>query len=133
MNYQNYQKLMLLTSSDTKRTLMIYSCLQILSNWFQYIRSVYATAINFSCIITLDYTKFCVVRYYIWYIFKTFNPTPLCAFLELFNNTILEFLKIYIFSMKMEWSIFIFLVNIYWHKNTWFIYSLSATGRTRKL
>ena len=38
VNYQNYQNLMLLTSSV---------------NWFQYVRRVYATAINFSCIITL--------------------------------------------------------------------------------
>ena len=33
----------------------IYSCLQIPSgeNWFQYVRRLYATAINFPCIITL--------------------------------------------------------------------------------
>ena len=33
----------------------IYSCLQIppRENWFQYVRRVYATAINFPCIITL--------------------------------------------------------------------------------
>ena len=33
----NYQNLMLLTSLDTKRTLCIYSCLQIppRENWFQ--------------------------------------------------------------------------------------------------
>ena len=45
VNYQNDQNLMLLTSSDTKRTLI---CLQIppKENWFQYIRRVYATAIN---------------------------------------------------------------------------------------
>ena len=37
----------------------IYSCLQIppRENWFQYVRRVYATAINFPCIITLDFTK----------------------------------------------------------------------------
>ena len=47
-------KLMLLTSSDTRRTLIIYSCLQIppKENWFQYARRVYTTAINFPCIIT---------------------------------------------------------------------------------
>ena len=35
--YMNYQNLMLLTSLDTKRTLCIYSCLQIppRENWFQ--------------------------------------------------------------------------------------------------
>ena len=47
MNYQNYQNLMLLTSSDTKRTMM---------HLFLFIR-LYATAINFPCIITLDYIK----------------------------------------------------------------------------
>ena len=38
MNYQNYQNLMLLSSRDTKRTLCIYSCLQIppRENWFHY-------------------------------------------------------------------------------------------------
>ena len=43
--------LMRLTSSDTKRTL-IYSCLQIppKENWFQCVRRLYTTAINFPCI-----------------------------------------------------------------------------------
>ena len=52
VNYQNFQNLMRLTSSDTKRTLMIYSCLQIppKENWFQYVHRVYTTAINFPCI-----------------------------------------------------------------------------------
>ena len=48
---------MLLSSSDTKRTLQcIYLCLQIPAreNRFQYVRRVYATAINFPCIITLS-------------------------------------------------------------------------------
>jgi len=56
VNYQNYQNLTLLTSSDTKQTKRcIYSCLQIppKENWFQFVRRVYATAINFPCIITL--------------------------------------------------------------------------------
>ena len=56
---------MLLTSSDTKRTLAntkrtcIFSCFQSLprENWFQYVRRLYETAINFPCIITLDYIK----------------------------------------------------------------------------
>ena len=36
--------------------LCIYSCLQIppRENWFQYVRRVYATAINFPCITTLN-------------------------------------------------------------------------------
>ena len=38
----------------------IYSCLQIppKENWFQYVRRVYETAINFLCIITLLPTDF---------------------------------------------------------------------------
>ena len=37
----------------------IYSCLQIppRENWFQYVRRVYATAINFPCIISLTLIK----------------------------------------------------------------------------
>ena len=59
VNYQNYQNSMVLSSTDTKRTLrhlFIYSCLQISprENWFQCLRRVYATAINFPCIITLE-------------------------------------------------------------------------------
>ena len=47
--------LMLLTSLDTKRPLMLYSCLPISprENWFQYVHRVYATAINFPSISTL--------------------------------------------------------------------------------
>ena len=55
VNYQNYQNSMVLSSTDTKRTLrhlFIYSCLQIppRENWFQYVRRVYATVINFPSI-----------------------------------------------------------------------------------
>ena len=59
VNYYNYQNIMLLTSLDTKRTLCIYSCLQIppRENWFQYVSRVYATAINFPCIATLQMTN----------------------------------------------------------------------------
>ena len=62
LNYRNYQNLMPLTSSDTKRTLM-YSCLQIppREKWFQYVRSVYATAINFPCIITFILTSHLII------------------------------------------------------------------------
>ena len=54
-NYQNYQNLISLSSSDTKRTLMH---LFLFTNsaqreLVQYVRKVYATAINFPCIITL--------------------------------------------------------------------------------
>ena len=56
VNYVNYQNLMLLSSSDTRRTLMHLLFLQISTreNWFQYVRRVYETAINFPCIITLN-------------------------------------------------------------------------------
>ena len=56
VNYQNFLNSMLLFSSDTKRTLMHLFLLQIppRENWFQYVRRVYATAINFHCIITLN-------------------------------------------------------------------------------
>ena len=49
--------LMLLTSSNSKRTLM-HSCLQIppKENWCQYVRRVYTTAINFPCITPLPLT-----------------------------------------------------------------------------
>ena len=55
----NFLNSMLLSSSDTKRTL-IHSCLQIppRENWFQYVRRVYATAINFPCIITFTLPAF---------------------------------------------------------------------------
>ena len=56
VNYQNYENLMLLTSSDAKRTLMH---LFLFTNSAQRelasicTQSIYATAINFPCIITL--------------------------------------------------------------------------------
>ena len=55
LNYQNYQNLILLTSSDTKRTL---KHLFLLTNSTQrelvsICTQIYATAINFPCIITL--------------------------------------------------------------------------------
>ena len=55
VNYQNYQNSMLLTSSDAKRTLMHLFLFtnSTRENWLQYVRRVYATAINFSCIVTL--------------------------------------------------------------------------------
>ena len=47
---------MLLSSSDTKQTWCIFSCLQILhrENWFKYVHRLYATAINFPYITTLQ-------------------------------------------------------------------------------
>ena len=55
VSFQNYQNLKLLTSSDTKRTLMHLFLFTILprENWFQYVRRVYTTAINFPCIVPL--------------------------------------------------------------------------------
>ena len=50
VNYQNFQNLMLLTSSDTKQTLMH---LVLFTNSAQrelYVRRVYRTVINFPCI-----------------------------------------------------------------------------------
>ena len=54
VNYQNYQNVMLLTST---KHLCINSCLEILprENWFQCVRKVYATVITFPCIITLTW------------------------------------------------------------------------------
>ena len=72
MKYSGYRKLLCelsklskfnaLTSSDTKQTRIHYSCLQISprENWFQYVRRVYATAINFPCIITLHCSIQCI-------------------------------------------------------------------------
>ena len=55
MNYQNYQNLMLLTSSDTKRTLMHLFLFtnSVQRELFQYVRRVYTTEINFYCITPL--------------------------------------------------------------------------------
>ena len=50
---------MLLTSSDNRRTLMHVFLLQSLprENWFQYVRRVYPTPINFPCITPLAKPK----------------------------------------------------------------------------
>ena len=61
VNYQNYQNLMLLTSSDTKRTVMH---LFLFTNSAQrelvsICTRVYATAINFPCITTLVEMQSC--------------------------------------------------------------------------
>ena len=54
---------MFLSSSDTKRTLGHLSLFtsSARENWFQYVRRVYATAINFPCITTLGPTLLQVV------------------------------------------------------------------------
>ena len=60
VNYQNHQNSMLLTSSDTKRTLMHLFLFtnSARENWFQYVRRAYATAINFPCITFLNASRF---------------------------------------------------------------------------
>ena len=73
--YVNYQNLMILTSSDTKRTLMHLFLFtnSAWENWFQYVRRVYTAAIKFPCIITLissiplwevGYTQFTKVPFF---------------------------------------------------------------------
>jgi len=54
MKYSGHKKLLCELSKFNAFNLL-YSCLQIppRENWFQYVRRVYATAINFPCIITL--------------------------------------------------------------------------------
>ena len=55
--YVNYQNVMLLSPSDTKRT-DAYIFVPTRENWFQYVCRVNATAINFPCIITLQRVKY---------------------------------------------------------------------------
>ena len=61
VNYQNYQNLMLLSSSARilNEHWCIYSCLQIppRENWFHHVRRVYAAAFIFPCILTLTLYK----------------------------------------------------------------------------
>ena len=61
----------------------IYSCLQIppRENWFQYVRRVYTTAINFPCIGTLGRSKICQLC------------CIQCAMVEIFQITLKE--KVY--------------------------------------
>ena len=69
VNYQNDQNLMLLTPSDTN--------LQIppKEKWFQCVRRVYTTAINFPCI-----TPLVVCIFYRWSLFSRFLLDPIKAF-----------------------------------------------------
>ena len=57
VNYQIYQNLMFLSSSDTKRTLMHLFLFTNFAQRIIYVRRVYATAINFPSIITLVIEK----------------------------------------------------------------------------
>ena len=67
MTYSGHMKLFcefsklskLNADTDTEQTLMLDSCLQSppRENWFQYVRRVYATDINFPCISTLTKTR----------------------------------------------------------------------------
>ena len=87
VNYQNYQNLMLLTSSDTKRTLMH---LLLFTNSAQRelvsmcTQSIYTTAINFPCITPLGKTK--ITHALLWVSFNETLEFPFLgayAFLEI--------------------------------------------------
>ena len=73
VNYENYQ------NSNYPWILnehwCLYSCLQIppRENWFQYLRSVYATAIKFPCIISLSAIMSEHVKRMTNYIFQNFK------------------------------------------------------------
>ena len=79
VHYQNYQNSMLLTSSDMKRTLMYLFLFtnSARENRFQYVRRVYATAINFPCIITLGvvYLWLLTTINFVFFFAKSFNKT----------------------------------------------------------
>jgi len=66
VNFQNYQNSMLFSFSDTKGIVMHLFLFTISprENWFQYVRRVYATAINFPCIITLIETNYSEISPY---------------------------------------------------------------------
>jgi len=80
VNFQSYQNSILLISSDTKRTLIHDSSILVYKltaqrELVQYVRRVYASAINFSCISTLDKSIFAhiYVRYRCSYICKIYS------------------------------------------------------------
>ena len=56
VNYQNYKNWMLIFSSDTKLMHLFLFTKSPRENWFQYVRRVYVTAINFPSISTLTYS-----------------------------------------------------------------------------
>ena len=65
VNYQNIQTCFYAPQILNEHW-CIYSYLQIppRENWFHYVRRVYATSINFPCIITLRYSKFELLKVY---------------------------------------------------------------------
>ena len=63
--YQNVQNLILLTSSDTERTLM--HLFPPKENWFQYVRRVCTTVINFPCLTFLNCTMYIWVNLTVYY------------------------------------------------------------------
>ena len=87
VNYQNYQNLMPLSSTNTKRTLMHLLLFQIppKENWFQYVRRVYSTAITFFALHT-----WCRISFFILFCLKEVN-----IFLNMctYQHFIMEFLK----------------------------------------
>ena len=87
MKYSGHRKLLCELSKLSKLNARIldehwciYSCLQIppRENWFQYIRRVYTTAINFPCISTLPRTICCIKYFFkLTILIKIFHlPTP---------------------------------------------------------
>ena len=69
VNFQNYQNLTQLPRILDEHW-GIYSCLQRppRENWFQYVRRVYTTAINFPCISTLLTTIFDLLEFRIYFL-----------------------------------------------------------------
>ena len=76
VNYQNYQSSMLLTSSDTRRTLRhLFLFTNSAQRELQYVRRVYASAINFPCITFLGTTMW--PRSFVFTSMKTSNISGL--------------------------------------------------------
>ena len=71
VNYQIYQNLMFLSSSDTKRTLMHLFLFTNFAQRIIYVRRVYATAINFPSIITLVIEN--LFNFHVWCTGVTFK------------------------------------------------------------
>ena len=93
VNYQNYQNLMPLSSTNTKRTLMHLLLFQIppKENWFQYVRRVYSTVINFPCITFLVVSRLwhtCEFRglYLDWYLKYYWSKAFVtCSYFKMMN------------------------------------------------
>ena len=77
--YQNYQNSMLLISSDTKRTLSIYSCLQIppRENWFQYVYVEY-TRLQLTFLALHSWLIPCIYNTWFWLRFNDDLTVSVC-------------------------------------------------------